>query len=62
MAGYTEYTFQDSRTSTRSALQTLDAFVIGHTASYQYYQMLKTIRASLPGMWHESCRLMQFVT
>ena len=39
--------------------------MIGHTASHQYYQMLqllKTIRASPPGMWLESYRLMQFVT
>ena len=62
MAGDIEYTFVESRTSTHSALQTFDDFVIGHTASHQYYQMLKTIHASLSGMWHESYRLMQFVT
>ena len=39
MAGDIEYAFQDSRSSTSSALQTFDAFVIGHTASHQYYQM-----------------------
>ena len=65
MAGDIEYSFQESRTSTGSALKSFDAFVIGHTVSHQYYQMihvLKTIRVSLPGMWHESYRLMKFVT
>ena len=47
MAGDIEYAFKDSSTSTRSALQTLDAFVIGHTASHQYYQMLQLLKLSV---------------